>query len=127
MEMVLTFQGGILKGEGRDRIGQFLLTGQYDLTDGHCHWTKRYLGQHDVFYHGFNEGKGIWGVWEIPGGGISVDLRGGFHIWPEGMADPTNSYLTTAAELPEAGITDKAPGRRREPVPALVTGGRLSG
>jgi hypothetical protein len=26
--------------------------------------------------------------------------RGGFYIWPEGMADPTGFSLTAAAELP---------------------------
>ncbi len=30
-----------------------------------CHWTKTYVGAHDVFYKGFREGKGIWGTWEI--------------------------------------------------------------
>jgi hypothetical protein len=101
MELHLTFQAGNLTGEGRDWVGQFVLRGRYDLVDGRCHWTKRYLGKHDVFYNGFNEGKGIWGTWEIPSplAGFA-NLRGGFHIWPEGMADPTGQTLAEEAEPP---------------------------
>lgn len=95
MELHLTFSQGGLKGEGRDWVGRFVVRGRYSTADGKCHWTKRYLGKHDVFYRGFNEGKGIWGVWEI------ADLgRGGFHIWPEGMPDPTQRHLTAEAEPP---------------------------
>src|SRR5262245_27344283 len=92
MELRLTFKTGDLSGEGRDWVGEFLVKGRYNLSDGKCHWTKKYIGKHDVFYQGFNEGKGIWGVWEItiPGHILS---KGGFHIWPEGLGDPTNEYL----------------------------------
>src|SRR5437773_892568 len=79
MDLRLSFQQGNMTGEGRDWIGEFLIKGQYNLADGKCYWTKKYLGKHDVFYQGYNEGKGIWGAWEIPG---SL-LHGGFHIWPE--------------------------------------------
>ena len=72
------------------------MRGRYDTADGKCHWTKRYLGKHDVFYKGYNEGKGIWGTWEIP----SSEWRGGFHIWPEGMSDPVHPELTAAADPP---------------------------
>jgi hypothetical protein len=84
MELQLTFNNGRIRGDGRDRIGAFTFTGRYDLGDGRCRWTKRYVGRHDVAYSGYNEGKGIWGVWEIP-----PSDRGGFHIWPVGMGDPT--------------------------------------
>src|SRR5881396_3414836 len=67
MEMKLTFAKGVLKGEGRDRIGRFHMRGRYSTEDGKCYWTKQYLRKHDVFYEGFNEGKGIWGTWEIRG------------------------------------------------------------
>jgi hypothetical protein len=95
MELRMTFQGGRLEAEGRDWVGEFIMRGRYSLADGKCHWTKKYLGQHDVFYRGFNEGKGIWGVWEIG----NFD-RGGFHIWPEGMPDPSHPELTEEADLP---------------------------
>jgi hypothetical protein len=96
MELILTFRHGEMTGEGRDWVAPFLIRGRYAVEDGKCHWTKRYVAKHDVFYNGFNEGKGIWGVWEIPSDG----LRGGFHIWPEGMPDPTDSHLAETAELP---------------------------
>lgn len=113
MELRLTFSRGTLTGEGRDRVGQFLIRGRYTVEDGRCHWSKRYVRGHDVFYNGFNEGKGIWGNWEIPpeqGG----PARGGFHIWPEGIPDPTQPQLAEAAELPGAREVDALV---REPVP----------
>jgi hypothetical protein len=95
MELRLTFRNGEIKGEGRDWVGLFLIRGKYSLEDGKCYWNKRYLGQHDVFYQGYNEGKGIWGVWQT-----SNEWHGGFHIWPEGMADPTFPELAEAVDLP---------------------------
>jgi hypothetical protein len=95
MELSLRFQHGSMQGEGRDPVGKFVIRGRYDLADGKCHWSKRYLGMHDVFYQGFNEGKGIWGTWEIKFQG-----RGGFHIWPKGMPDPTGQTLSAAADPP---------------------------
>jgi len=95
MELRLTFLNSVMQGEGRDRVGEFVIDGRYDLSDGKCYWTKKYRGKHDVFYKGFNEGKGIWGVWEI--GELA---RGGFHIWPEGFGDPTIEHLYEEAEPP---------------------------
>jgi hypothetical protein len=100
MEMRLTFRHGEMAGEGRDWVGKFVIRGRYSTADGRCRWHKRYLGKHDVFYQGFNEGKGIWGTWEISESASHLSQRGGFHIWPEGMADPTNQHLTEAADLP---------------------------
>src|SRR4051812_1930084 len=65
MDLHLVFRHGSLTGEGRDWVGKFLVRGKYTVEDGKCYWTKRYVGKHDVFYAGFNEGKGIWGTWEI--------------------------------------------------------------
>ena len=62
MELHLSFHQGVMTGEGRDQIGPFLIRGKYDLDDGKCWWTKRYIGKHDVVYQGYNEGKGIWGA-----------------------------------------------------------------
>jgi hypothetical protein len=100
MELRLTFANGSLTGEGRDWVGPFVIRGQYTLADGTCHWSKRYLGKHDVFYKGFNEGKGIWGIWEIAASESLSGQRGGFRIWPEGMPDPTNPHLEAEADLP---------------------------
>lgn len=112
MELKLTFQAGEMTGEGRDWVGRFLIRGRYDVDTGKCYWTKKYVGKHDVFYHGFNEGKGIWGLWEI-----GKESKGGFHIWPEGMPDPSQPHLTEAADLP---VTAEPPVETREPaeVPA---------
>src|ERR1700722_20862042 len=93
MEMTLTFEQGTMTGEGRDRVGQFIIRGRYTLEDGKCWWTKRYLGKHDVFYQGYNEGKGIWGTWEIPPDIYPVGFHGGFYIWPVGMGDPSGEHL----------------------------------
>lgn len=109
MELVLTFRGGVMSGTGRDWVGDFVVTGRYSVEDGKCHWTKRYLKKHDVFYSGFNEGKGIWGVWEL----ASPPWKGGFHIWPVGMGDPTQQRLAAEADVPreaepvEAGVLEE--------------------
>ena len=101
MELLLTFRQGSMAGEGRGWVGKFIIKGRYATGDGKCHWSKRYLGKHDVFYQGYNEGKGIWGTWEIPPAqNMGMLFRGGFHIWPEGMADPSGNQLTEEADLP---------------------------
>src|SRR5436190_4635431 len=79
MDLRLTFRHGSMTGDGRDWVGRFTLKGRYSLDDGKCYWTKRYLGKHDVFYRGYNEGKGIWGTWELPPeSAVLVHPRGGF-------------------------------------------------
>jgi hypothetical protein len=97
MDLLLTFRAGQIHGEGRDRLGAFVIRGRYQVDDGQCWWSKRYVGKHDVAYHGYNEGKGIWGQWEIP-----PAFHGGFHIWPVGMPDPTQHRLAEEAELPQS-------------------------
>lgn len=100
MEMTLTFQDGKLSGEGRDRVGAFTMRGRYQLDDGKCHWHKRYVGKHDVFYQGFNEGKGIWGTWEIPLPPGWGKYTGGFDIWPEGLGLGAEEALHAEADVP---------------------------
>ncbi len=95
MELTLTFRKGSMRGEGRDRVGRFLITGRYSVDDGKCRWNKAYLGQHDIDYQGYNEGKGIWGTWEY-----HATWKGGFRIWPVGMADPTIARLSEAIDEP---------------------------
>ena len=66
MELQLTFSQGALTGVGRDWVGEFMIRGRYDLADGKCYWTKRYVGRHDVFYRGAYDGEGsILGRWSI--------------------------------------------------------------
>ena len=105
MELKLSFRQGVMAGEGRDLIGPFLIRGRYQVDDGQCWWTKRYIGKHDVSYRGYNEGKGIWGIWEIP-----PTWKGGFHIWPEAMGDPTKQKLSEAIDEPIELVTETAVG-----------------
>jgi hypothetical protein len=99
-ELFLKFSQGLLSGEGRDRFGEFTVQGLYNLADGRCHWTKQYTGKDAVLYDGFNEGRGIWGTWHIAATPQNVALKGGFHIWPDNIPDPTGQHLTEAAEAP---------------------------
>jgi hypothetical protein len=116
MELTLTFAAGQLTGDGRDRVGSFTFRGTYDLTDGKCEWVKQYVKGHAITYRGFNEGKGIWGTWELRDMGV---FTGGFHIWPEGMEDPTQPHLVEEADLP---VEADFPGHMPDLVPELVPG-----
>ena len=97
MALELTFADGRLSGAGADCIGEFVLQGDYDLKDGRVTLIKRYIGAHDVEYVGRNEddGQWIWGLWTIR----NVD-RGGFHLWPEAEADPTQRRLKREQDVP---------------------------
>ena len=95
MELELTFANGSLSGTGADDVGRFLIKGRYDVGAGECHWTKSYLGAHDVFYRGFREGKGIWGTWEI-----TIRDHGGFHIWPRGLGDGEEQSASAEVAVP---------------------------
>jgi hypothetical protein len=101
MELHLTFHNGLVRGEGRDRVGEFVMKGRYQVVDGRCWWNKAYIGKHSVAYKGYNEGKGIWGTWEM-----YDPWRGGFHIWPVAMGDPTMERLRAGVEVPaESDVT----------------------
>jgi hypothetical protein len=97
MELLLMFREGIITGEGRDKVGEFLIKGRYQVEAGKCWWTKTYIEKHSIAYQGYNEGKGIWGTWEF-----SSAWKGGFHIWPVAMGDPTQTRLSEAIEGPKA-------------------------
>jgi hypothetical protein len=76
MDLRLTFAERKVFGDGCDDVGRFVISGRFDETNAECYWTKTYVGAHDVFYRGFHEGKGIWGIWKLE------KTSGGFHIWP---------------------------------------------
>jgi len=76
MDLSLEFGKGMIGGEGTDDIGPFVVRGRYNTKSKECHWTKTYVGMHDVFYSGIRQGKGIHGTWEV---GRAV---GGFKVWP---------------------------------------------
>ena len=115
MDLALTFTSGALRGDGNDDIGAFRVQGRYDAAKLECHWTKSYLGAHDVFYRGFREGKGIWGTWEIRN-----DAHGGFHIWPrhagEGMS---KSEAVEQTEPVDAIATERV--SLAQPIPSHPT------
>jgi hypothetical protein len=117
MELDLTFRQGVMTGEGRDLIGTFLIRGRYQLQDGQCWWTKKYIGKHDVSYRGYNEGKGIWGLWEIP-----PHWRGGFYIWPKSMGDPTRQTLTESIDEPLESESEENADQELQEVEPLTVG-----
>jgi len=97
MSLNLTFTQGVVRGEGIDRIGEFTITGHYDLKTGKCTLTKAYVGAHSLTYEGRNENDAqwIWGIWHH----LTLD-RGGFHLWPHGEEDPTGRTLRAEQVLP---------------------------
>jgi hypothetical protein len=101
MDLDLTFRQGRILGHGRDGVGRFLIRGGYDVQSGKCSFSKRYLGAHDVSYQGYNEGKGIWGVWDL----IRYGDRGGFHIWPAAWGDMSVERLEEEADEPVSAVT----------------------
>lgn len=109
MELTLTFKNGLVRGDGSDGVGFFLIHGRYCVETLECRWTKTYPGSHDVAYRGFREGKGIWGVWEIRSAGT-----GGFQIWPKGLGEEVGETLAEEApaeeELSAIGVGPEGPG-----------------
>jgi hypothetical protein len=96
MELDLVFKRGRVVGNGRDFVGKFVFSGAYDVKLGKCRFKKAYIGQHNVNYDGYNEGRGVWGVWSIP----KDHLQGGFHIWPRELPDPSGTTLDTYVDIP---------------------------
>jgi hypothetical protein len=103
MDLGLTFANGTISGEGNDDIGAFVIRGRYEAGSREYHWTKTYVGQHDVFYRGFGEGEGIWGVWEVGG------AQGGFKIWPVSSGEDAGDQ-ERGAETIEVGEPVEAVG-----------------
>lgn len=105
MDMTLTFKNGRIDGEGGDGVGLFVVSGYYDPEAGECWWTKGYVGAHDVAYHGFREGRRIWGTWVLtwapvrPGG-----THGGFQIWPVGEEPAEEAVATKEQRVPAAPV-----------------------
>ena len=99
MDLALEFGNGTISGEGNDDLGAFLIRGCFDAATKECHWTKTYIGKHDVFYKGFREGKGIWGAWEILN-----DAHGGFKIWPLAYGENDDDAMTKEEERPVEAV-----------------------
>jgi hypothetical protein len=82
MDLNLRFQKGQMDGEGADGLDFFRISGVYDPAKMECSWVKIYPTRPPVNYHGYREGKGIWGQWTLP------QAKGGFHIWPLSEGGP---------------------------------------
>ena len=76
-------------------IGGFVMKGRYEVDKGVVSIHKAYPW-YLVFYSGYAEipDRGIWGLRELPD-----QEKGGFHLWPAGMADPTGPELKEEAGL----------------------------
>jgi hypothetical protein len=96
-ELSLTFKDGVMLGEGLDGVGRFAVHGRYGIETGEAEWVKSYVGGHDVFYHGYREGKGLWGTWVIRG-----ESHGGFKIWPQGSGEGEEEEERAEQEVPAA-------------------------
>ena len=94
-EMHLTFSAGRMLGAGGDDIGEFIIRGSYDTENKEARWTKTYPGSHSVYYKGYRETKGIWGLWEIP-----PVAKNGFHIWPRAYGEQIGEHTTADKEEP---------------------------
>ena len=109
MDLQCMFEKGVITASGNDIVGAFTFKGHYDTTTGKCSWNKIYKGNHPVYYEGYNEGKGIWGTWLIEDKANAITLKGGFHIWPEGMLVSEDEDLVAELELPANNGTFKKP------------------
>jgi hypothetical protein len=60
MDLVLTFPGHTISGEGYDDVGQFVVTERFDGTNNECYSIKTYIGAHNTFtIAGFARAKGL--------------------------------------------------------------------
>jgi hypothetical protein len=66
----LNFADGRITGNGRDVVGRFTFTGEYDEATGAVRLVKQYVGKHRVLYVGQPDGEGsIQGTWSIGNSG----------------------------------------------------------
>ena len=114
MELHLTFRQGVMTGEGRDRIGDFLIRGKYNLDDGKCHWTKRVHRQARRGLSGLQRGQGHLG----PLGDPSV-LAGRIPHLADGDGRPDVSPPGRGAST---NRRSPRPNRRRHPRPRWASG-----
>jgi len=111
-DLWLRFAQGRVNGGGVDCVGEFRFDGRYDLKTGRVMLIKQYLGAHTVQYDGRNENDGqwIWGVWRMR----EIGQSGGFHMWPKGVADPTQRRLADEVDAPAEERAEAAVGAGRD-------------
>lgn len=79
MELDLTFRARLVRGRGRDRVGDFAISGAYSIDTGAAIIHKQYLGAHRLLYWGHAERKhGLFGWWCL----LKPPCTGGWRIWP---------------------------------------------
>lgn len=99
MELDLTFARGRIHGDGRDCVGDFVLSGHYCPAAASCSLLKSYLGQHDVDYDGIVMPNGIRGTWIVRDRETKLPVdTGSFHIWP--ARDGIELWRQLLAEVP---------------------------
>lgn len=82
----LQFRAGAVRGEGKDPVNSFVVTGTYCTDTGVVTLTKSY-DTYRVFYRGTaSPDDGIPGIWNIPYFGGVISDTGEFHIWPDELA-----------------------------------------
>jgi hypothetical protein len=99
MDLNLRFHQGRIDGDGADGLDTFIITGFYDAKKLECGWEKIYKTHPPVTYHGYREGKGIWGRWTLP------TAKGGFHIWPLSEGGPPDLRQLEEEETTEKVLT----------------------
>jgi hypothetical protein len=114
MDLILAFADGMISGDGNDDIGEFVVTGRFDEANCECYWTKTYIGAHDVYYRGFREGEGIWGLWELP------SQSGGFQIWPLGQEEGERDHDSAEEPAPLEAVAAAVLSGSTTPATAVV-------
>lgn len=108
MDLHLRFGHALVRGDGMDDVGKFLVQGRYEVTSRDCWWIKMYPGSHQVYYRGIQRGKMIVGTWEI-----APHMSGRFCIWPKAYGELTGEFF-----VEEEAVT-------RELVDAVSTGAKM--
>ncbi|MEI7657944.1 MAG: hypothetical protein WCK33_07755 [Phycisphaerae bacterium] len=96
----LTFKDGHVRGEGKDPVAPFIVTGTYCTVTGTVNLTKSY-DRYRVFYRGIAQpDDGIPGLWTIPYFGGVITDTGEFHIWPDELAMEEGKRLAQEEPVP---------------------------
>lgn len=75
-KMNLEFADGLMRGDGVDKVGTFIINGEYRIEHNIARlgWIKTYDGSHSVLYLGTLKNNVIQGNWSIDGWGSTFEL-----------------------------------------------------
>ncbi|HVL38236.1 MAG TPA: hypothetical protein VM328_02485 [Fimbriimonadaceae bacterium] len=102
MRLHLRFGSGTIEGEGRDKIGKFVISGVFEGGSGKVLFTKVYR-THEVEYGGKWDGQMMFGKWTIvyfEFNGRVYGESGEFELWPDHEEEGAES----ANELEDATL-----------------------